>query len=758
MKKLTSGIVFALMAVLFAGMFITPPAYAQEEMYVEPATNPPAPGPYLGFSWNVSVWVKNVAEEIQAFQFLMVIDPDENILNITGAWLPVWDPDYVFSGISTVCPSPSFNDLDTDGYIESVLVGDSILVGTPPAGPGPYLLGLVEFTIMEAPEKYETLSCDLTIDNLDTYILNPDLDKRHPIKTGATYEWAWTPPAYNPYLEAVPSQDLFESYKVWNCTYFTVDIYIRELAVEWVLHNASFKLTYNGTLTETEAANITIAPEWLTSSVSVTPGDPGEIAIFVEDYVTPPPSGDVLVATIKFHIIGQGASPPRTAGDYDESVLDFYDVLLMDTYGPITTEPHIGAVIRVECYVALPLPYMEVVPNDTVMGPDLVVGDQYAKNFQIEVWIKNVSEYWFMVGIQFRLSFDESIVDVVSIEEGSFLPQFNNTPTPPYTYFISYVEYNDPVYGTHVLVGDLLLPNATGDWNVFPKGEGPVAIITFKPLVQSWTETYYDEFNFIEVVFADKEAKPITPGTSINGTYTCLPIEAVGPVIDVWMQYPAPFGGQGLMQPADLVVPQQLLCLTAKVTYNWWPVPQKLVTFWIYDDDGNLVTDLQGMTDDYGHVTECFRMPFYDAEDYFGVWYVNATVSVCEEVVYDIMEFHFDWLVRIWKVTTDKEEYAHLETVEITVEYGSHAQQYYDLVLKIAMFDNQSYPIGLVYADITVGGATFCEYKNYTTTLTITIPWWAAAGQATIEVHFIEHLGGVAVTPEATKKVWILPL
>jgi hypothetical protein len=756
MKKLTSGIVLALMAMLFTGMFTVLPAYAQTEIYLDPATNPPIAEPYIGYRWTVTAWLYDVTD-LWAFQVKLEIlneSPRENIVNITGAWLPIGDSQYVFDGQSTVQPAPAFYDPDGDGFIEGALVGDSILVGTAVTGLGPFKLAVFELEITAAPGKYETLTCDFSIDNVDTYLLDSGLNQITTLKTGATYEWAWQPPTINPYMAVVPDYLEFDMYTLWNGTFFDVDIYIMQLDIGWALHSANFTLTYNPDLIRNPS--VVVDPLWV--NVTLDTSVLGKIYFYGDASTTP--SGDVLVFTATFEIWNQKASPPMPAGYYDDSPLVFHNVTLMDTVGPITTEPAQDGLVRVYAKLALPLCWLEVVPADTVLGPDLVLGDQYGQTFQITVDMKNLHFAWYLVGIQFRLSFDPSLVEVVSVEEGPFLAQFNNTVDPPYTFFISYVEIDDPIYGTHILVGDLLLPNATGDWNVFPEGDGTVAIITFRPLVQSWTETYYGEFNLIEVVLADQNAEPVPYDTPQNGTLTILPIEATGSRIDVWMQYPSPFGGQGLMNPADLVVPQQLITLTAKVTYNWWPVPQKLVTFHVYDDDGNLFTNLQGMTDDYGHVTVEFRMPYYNAEDFFGVWTVNATVEVAEEVVFDIMQFHFDWLVRIWKVTTDKEEYMHLETVYITVEYGSHAQQDYEVTLKVAIFDNLSYSIGMTYVDLVIGGASFCTYKNYSTTLTITIPWEAAAGQATIKVYFLEGgaYSGTAVTPEAEKKIWILPL
>jgi hypothetical protein len=102
----------------------------------------------------------------------------------------------------------------------------------------------------------------------------------------------------------------------------------------------------------------------------------------------------------------------------------------------------------------------------------------------------------------------------------------------------------------------------------------------------------------------------------------------------------------------------------------------------------------------------------------------------------------------------------HLETIYITVEYGTHAQQNYEVTLKIAIFDELGYSIGIAYASLTIGGAGFNYYKNRTAIITIRVSRQAAAGQATIKVYFLQGgaYSGTAITPEAEKTIWILPL
>jgi hypothetical protein len=126
------------------------------------------------------------------------------------------------------------------------------------------------------------------------------------------------------------------------------------------------------------------------------------------------------------------------------------------------------------------------------------------------------------------------------------------------------------------------------------------------------------------------------------------------------------------------------------------------------------------------------------------------------------MQFHYDYMVHIWKVTTDKYEYKHYENVVIRIEYGSHAMQTYPVLITAVIEDDLGVPIGFTSFEGTVGGAVFCQYKNNTITLTIYIPKWAYAGIATVHVNAYDKepfVGGQAWCPEYTPapKILILP-
>ena len=110
------------------------------------------------------------------------------------------------------------------------------------------------------------------------------------------------------------------------------------------------------------------------------------------------------------------------------------------------------------------------------------------ETFSVNVTINNVETTDRLVGVHFRLSYDPTLLEVLDVQEGPFLAQFNQTPTPPYTFFVSYIE-EDGLYGPHILVGEMILPNETGQWpGPFPQGNGTIATITFNATGQPTVE------------------------------------------------------------------------------------------------------------------------------------------------------------------------------------------------------------------------------------------------------------------------------
>jgi hypothetical protein len=135
--------------------------------------------------------------------------------------------------------------------------------------------------------------------------------------------------------------------------------------------------------------------------------------------------------------------------------------------------------------------------------------------FTIDVDANDIDPRWHLIGMQFRLTYDPNLIEVVNVTEGSFLqdPRWNLYGT----FWVSYVE-NDILYGPHVLVGSMLYPNETnGEWDqtLFPEATGTVATITFKVLKGPPSFT---PFGLIDTMLLDADGNEI-PHNLQGGQY-----------------------------------------------------------------------------------------------------------------------------------------------------------------------------------------------------------------------------------------------
>jgi hypothetical protein len=666
-----------------------------------------------------------------------------------------------FTGLST---TPV--DAVIDNVTGFILFGES-LSGAISRAPGSDSLFTATFKILAAPPVGGSLMSFIDPANADTYILDPDLGEIFEADGNSTYTFSWIPPTTKPYLAVSPDRT-FDQFSHWTGTVFTEDLMIKNVESGWYLSDVTTKMTYNNTLTS--VTGVVFDPIWTTASWSEP--TPGDLLFTVNTAATP--SGDVAIATITFTILNQGNSPPMPfwpdVGSYDNSVLHCHAYTVSGNGGtlPITMNPATDATVTVRCFQELVPPHLEV--SSVTMGPGPALGEE----FNVTVSLVGVHFALNVIGVQFRLTFDPALIYPTAIYEGPFL---NDTaklqPGSLGTWFYGVEDVPDGPWGPHVLIGNLIYPNATGSWNPPSlEGSGVVAIITFKVMYQSFGDAdLHCDMNILDdlmIGLDNYEAqniveKPLLP--PVNGLYT-ISTDLPGRQIDLFggavnsgygapkcNPFPAPYGGQGPNQPMDLVEEQSWVCLHANVTYNYWPVQHKLVGFQINYPDGSLYANLFAFTGEFGEAVVEFRMPWpcENPESLFGVWHVIAGVQVADIYMNDTMDFHYDYLVQIFKVTTDKYEYNHGEIVEVCVTFGSHAQQDYPILLKVHIADELGVIFGHFEIATTVGGAVYCQYKNSTLCGGIWIPKWAYAGIATVHVNIFDQepiFGGAPWTPE----------
>lgn len=398
------------------------------------------------------------------------------------------------------------------------------------------------------------------------------------------------------------------------------------------------------------------------------------------------------------------------------------------------------------------LPHLEVIPKDTVLTT-------LGQRFNLSIVIKNLDNDWRLVGFNFKLNYDETILQITNVYNGTFLEAYAGAPNGG-------VFYVGPVYGPdNVIAGAMILPDENGTYHApYPTGEGTVYIIEFEGILQGvYPITYTCALDLEDawVDFGNYVGEAIPKDPSVDGTYT-MKARILGRTIDVWTQYPDPYGGQGLNATSDMFWPQKEVILTAYVSYNEWPLQNKDVTFEVIAPDGTTMTVLVARTnssmnpDDLtGYCTVSFRMnwPCANPEDLFGKWTVIASVDIACEVVKDYLYFKYDYLVNIIKVTTNKESYKHCEDIIVYVNFSSQSQIPRHVLITMTIHDELNYPIitGTVAFEQIVSGAQFCSSNYYSATLTTHCDKSVVAGTATVHVCALSdwpHLGGSALCDE----------
>ena len=759
------AVLMLLLSVLPVLAYDTPSTtHAANAMWIEPANiSFDTSSTSVGYRFNVTVFI-NIDRSLGSWQFQLLYN--KNHLSATGCWYSGIDEGdarselFIKAGTAHYGVTPTFGSWD--GTRDYVLFAESYNSGPYP-GPSecPASLAYVEFQVVAVPTKGETFDSILDITTSDDTYFQDDVQAYYRgIGIDANYGFTWSQPPYC-WFATDPALAEFNEYSNWIGHTFDVDVVIANYYAGWGMTNATFCLSYDSTLLNATGYVINTA-DWAGTNTVVMSHDTLDwVNGTVRGFSGSQDGGaSVLVVTITFEILTQGTAPPEDKDDYNSTALAFCDeTQIWDHEYRIDTDAVDGEV-RVHPELTLPPPYLEVVPNETILGPAPAVGDE----FTIEVHIKDLHFAWNLVGVEFRITYCADLMAVVSVEEGDYLPQFEQTGAPsPGTIFQAFDE------GDHIVAMDLILPDGNGTYpdpvaGGDPVEGGSIAVITFEVTAQDVDcepENFECDFILYDILMINKEAGAIPYDDPVNGNYTMLGAFTTGRVIDVYTQYPAPYGGQGYMQPSDMFWPQKEVILCANVSYNCWPVQQKLVTFTIYDNQGMIWTVLQAVSDVDGVACVSFRLPWPcdDPESLIGLWCVTAEVDIACEIVRDEVCFHYDWLVNIVEVTTDKYYYEHCEFVYINITYTSHAQQEYLVRFQVTIHDELNVPVASGFVELIIGGAEFCTPKEYETQVVLHIDKFAFVGLATIHVVplFWYQEGWTSAGPEATAEIYILP-
>jgi len=353
--------------------------------------------------------------------------------------------------------------------------------------------------------------------------------------------------------------------------------------------------------------------------------------------------------------------------------------------------------------------------------------------FTVSIYVDNVDAGWEITVFQFSIAWNTSLMQPVFpyFDNGTFFETFqyasggvlyakdinvHDRPTPltplPDDYNYSVVgelmlpDFADPYNGTYHAPYPHTSPGFLG---VFYFQADP----TFSTIAP---DAFWSSIDFIpeDVLVLNHYNMEIGYSSLANAAYRA-PQRVLGLSIDLYTQYAYPYGGQGGNMTSDSFGPQQQVELFALVTYNEFPVQQKLVGFQIFHDptngDPNYVFTREGTTNSFGIAHVSFRLPWPCADpvgSIFGWWYVNATVEVAEVVVVDQLRFWVWWPVQVVsiepKFTQIKQAKYQLpeDAMNFTMQIITYHLQPQDLLLTGTVYDELGFYIGGNARGVTV--------------------------------------------------------
>jgi hypothetical protein len=201
----------------------------------------------------------------------------------------------------------------------------------------------------------------------------------------------------------------------------------------------------------------------------------------------------------------------------------------------------------------------------------------------------------------------------------------------------------------------------------------------------------------------------------------------------------APFDGRGINQSTDAFEPQELVILYANVTYNDYPVANKLVSFSVTGPPNpiqNITYPSSNSTDQNGMAQVSFRIPWPSENPeaiVFGKWFAIATVSIADQTVIDTLTFQVGWLIRITNITTLDDQlkpqtrFLRQEMIVFNLTVESIAMTEKSGTITVDVQDATSHPIMHIQSDNLIfrPGITYLPISSQ-------IPITATIGEASI--------------------------
>jgi predicted nucleic acid-binding Zn-ribbon protein len=322
-------------------------------------------------------------------------------------------------------------------------------------------------------------------------------------------------------LAASPSPQIKPTIYVYPSTYVathmgekvSISVNIKNVTEDMQLIGVQFWLRYNTTLLETKEDWIIEGPflqefaPYNTAFIKYVDDGYGKVGILILPNATgewnPPfPEGDGTLATITFNVIYR----PTEAEPKASCILELTDTMLLDVnLEEIAHNSENGY------YEITPLSF----PGLTVR-PDPYMATHVGEIFRINIDIERVDRDWQLVGVQWKLEFNATILNVLNVTEGDFFKKIAAAAGPDYGTFFYWIREYD------YIISFTLYYKFPAPPTVFPEGSGTLAIITFNT---TYGPPAYCKLHLMGTMLLDVNEKEI-PHTVKDGYYKFLALPA----------------------------------------------------------------------------------------------------------------------------------------------------------------------------------------------------------------------------------------
>jgi len=243
---------------------------------------------------------------------------------------------------------------------------------------------------------------------------------------------------------------------------------------------------------------------------------------------------------------------------------------------------------------------------------------------------------------------------------------------------------------------------------------------------------------------------------STNSTTKEITVVPYRFVIDLYTQK-EPYSGKGPNMPSDAFALGDLVNLTAYLTYNDEPAPNKTVTFEVIDPNNTTIFLGTSNTTENGLATTRFMLLTTAT---FGTYTAIAKGEIAEKTCNDTLTFKVGWIIEITKVETmdqygnPKNIFTKGEQVYFDINVKNIAFTPKNVTLTVTIQDELSEPIGVTDLQTQIRP----DHGELKLIFNIVIPEWSSVGPATAYTCAFTNwlwLSGVPYCPEMSTSLYI---